>query len=200
MNLTQARDSLKDSGFNIFLSAKISTLPQDLSPLSFCHDQQNKTLCLLASGGKNLWEKLPHPLKVETNPIDSYTKSTMLKFAHDFLDGEDIEILYPEAEPKFPLQKLGRALNLCHQSPIGLDIHSDYGLWFAFRGVFITSKNLLMPTLKSKESPCDTCIEKPCMTFADINTARLSCPIKSEHRYSNEQLAYHHQALGLLKF
>ena len=197
MNLTKAINSLQDCGLNIFLSVKVSDLPEDLYP--FTQDQKNKTLCLLASGGKKLWENLPHPLTIEDHPIESFSKKVMMKFASDFLK-DDIEILYPADSSILPLQKIGRAMNLCRQSPIGIDIHPDYGLWFAFRGIFLTNLEISTPTPKTFESPCDSCSDRPCMNFTNKNQARLNCPIKTQHRYCDEQITYHQQALERLKF
>lgn len=194
MKLSQGIQSLSDSGLNIFLSTKVSSLPEDLFP--FSSDQKKKTLCLIGNGGKSLWEKLPHPLDVSTHPIDLYTKNQMHEFANILKD--DIEILYPNNSYTLPLQKIGRALNLCTQSPIGLDINSEFGLWFAFRGVFLTSKDFHNTTLENTPSPCESCLKKPCLITSDIAKGRLYCPVKTEHQYHPAQIDFHQSALGLI--
>ncbi|MEA9358185.1 hypothetical protein SHI21_18265 [Bacteriovorax sp. PP10] len=196
MKLTQGIQSLSESGLNIFLSTKVSSLPEDLFP--FSDEQKNKTLCLIGNGGKALWEKLPHPLDTSTHPFDLYVENKMQEFAEKILE-DKIEVLYPNYSYTLPLQKLGRALNLCTQSPIGLDIHSEFGLWFAFRGVFLTSKDIPDTALDKISSPCETCLEKPCLTTSDIARGRLCCPIKKEHQYLPAQIDFHQNALSLLK-
>jgi hypothetical protein len=196
MKLTKGIQTLSESGLNIFLSTKVNSLPEDLFP--FSDEQKNKTLCLIGHGGKSLWEKLPHPLDVSTHPIDLYTENKMQEFAKNTLEDE-IEILYPNNSYTLPLQKLGRALNLCTQSSIGLDMNSDFGLWFAFRGVFLTLKDIPDIALEKTSSPCETCFEKPCLITSDIVRARLCCPIKKEHQYLPAQIDFHQSALGLLK-
>lgn len=195
MKLKQGIQSLSESGLNIFLSTKVNLLPDDLFP--FSNEQKNKTLCLIGNGGRSLWEKLPHPLDVSTHPIDLYTKNKMQEFAHILED--EIEILYPNNNYTLPLQKLGRALNLCSQSSIGLDINSEFGLWFAFRGVFLTSKDIQNTTLENIASPCETCLEKPCLRTSDIANGRLKCPVKTEHQYHPAQIDFHKNALNILK-
>jgi epoxyqueuosine reductase len=195
MKYTKGIQILKDSGLNIFVCAPVNDLPEDL--FSFSNEQKSKTLCLIGNGGKSLWEQLPHPLDVKTHPIDLFTKYKMQEFSNVFLES-DIEILYPNDRYILPLQKIGRAFNLCTQSPIGLDINAQFGLWFAFRGVFLTSKKLPILSREKTIAPCDTCKEKPCLQTTDINLARLKCPVKNEQQYFDEQIKYHQRALDIL--
>ena len=185
-----------DSGLNIFLTVKVCDLPQDL--FLFTPDQNNKTLCLVASGGKSLWEKLSHPVKLELHRFDQYSVNQIEIFAKDYLNN-DCEILYPNESYTLPLQRIGRFLNLCSQSPIGLDISEEFGLWFAFRGVFLTSKNISTPKIMFPPSMCNSCNDSPCLQFPDISLARLSCPIKMEHQYNLDQIMFHKNALSLNK-
>lgn len=195
MNISSGIQSLKDSGLNIFLSIKVSDLPAELFP--FSNEQKNKTLCLIGSGGISLWENLPHPLDATTNPIDNFTQNKMQEFAKKTLNDE-IEILYPNEHFTMPLQKIGRAMNLCTQSPIGIDIHPHFGLWFAFRGVFLTSAKIPIITMENKSSLCDSCSQKPCLHSLDLKISRLNCPI-NEHRYTSFQIDYHQDALKFIK-
>lgn len=198
MKFANGIQALKDSGLNIFVSADVLCLPDQIFP--FSEIQKEKTLCLIGNGGTDLWEKLPHPLNIITHPIDQYSKNKMIDFAESALDS-DIEILFPNDSYTLPLQKIARALNLSSQSPIGIDINHDFGLWFAIRGVFLTSKKL--PTLPREKhiSPCDTCNDKPCLLSASFAQARLNCPIKCEHKYQDSQIKYHQKAVeNSLKF
>ena len=185
-----------DPGLNIFLSVRVCDLPPDL--FLFTPDQKNKTLCLVASGGKFLWDNLAHPIKLENNPFDQYSINKIETFAKDYLNN-DYEILYPNDNYTLPLQKIGRFLNLCSQSPIGLDISEEFGLWFAFRGVFLTSENISPRKIKFAPSVCNSCVERPCLQFLDLGMARLNCPVKIEHQYNIEQIIFHKNALSLNK-
>lgn len=182
-----------DYGLNIFLSVKVSDLPKDL--FLFSPHQLDKTLCLVGNGGQSLWEKLPHPINLDLNPFDEYSVNQMKKFAKEYLE-DDIEIYYPNDSYTLPLQRIGRFLNLCSQSPIGLDISEEFGLWFAFRGVFLTSKNVSSQKIKSPPTICTNCVDRECLNFSDLNQARLNCPVKIEHQYSNDQIKFHQKALN----
>jgi hypothetical protein len=193
MNTDLSIQALKDSGFNIFASACVASLTSDLFP--FTDIQKTKTLCLIGNGGRSLWEKLPHPLNIKTHPIDQYSKNQIHTFSES-IDSE-VEILFPNDHYTLPLQRIGRALNVCTQSPIGLDVHPSFGLWFAIRGVFLVSKKMSM-TLENPFSPCNTCTDKPCMKISDIAQARMKCPFKNEHQYTEDQIRYHQNALELI--
>lgn len=183
-------------GLNIFLSVKVSDLPPDL--FSFTSEQKTKTLCLVGHGGKALWEELPHPIEVALHPFDQYTTKHIKLFAKEYLN-DDYEILFPNDAYTLPLQKIGRFLNLCTPSPIGLDMSHEFGLWFAFRGVFLTNKEVSTERFQTPPSVCTTCVDRPCLKISDISLARLSCPEKNEHQYRQEQLEFHHSALKILK-
>lgn len=194
MNFEDAVEDLKSLGLNIFLSIKVSALPVDLYP--FTESQKNKTLCLVAHGGKTLWANLPHPLDLNTHPVDQFSLKAMQKFAADVLDN-DIEILFPDDKFFIPLQKISRHLNFSHQSPMGLDICREFGLWFAYRGIFLTNVEIPITLNDQESSPCEKCIEQFCMLESKVSAGRLKCPVKSEHQYTPEQQLYHQSALKI---
>lgn len=184
----QFLSQLNNKGFNILLTSPVAKL--SALSISFTPEQLKKSLCLIGSGGKMLWEKIPN--KSQMDPIDRYTVDVMQ-------DLGDVEILYPNEQYLLPLQKLSRHFNFSHQSPIGLDISKEFGLWFAFRGVFLIDP-MLPETLSAPwPSPCETCTQRPCLNFQDLGQARLHCPFKMEHQYLPEQRDYHLRILEQLK-
>lgn len=62
-----------ERGLNIFFTDKAVSISCLNSYLT--ETQKEKTLCLVASGGKSLWEKLPST--AGENPIDDYTLETI---------------------------------------------------------------------------------------------------------------------------
>lgn len=178
-------------GLNIFLSVKVSEIPQEL--YSFTPEQKKKNLCLIGHGGKYLWEQMRPTFDSNQHPFDQYTINQIQLFTKDSIKG-DCEILFPNNAYRLPLQKIGRFLNFCTQSPIGLDISEEFGLWFAFRGVFLTSENITTAKLSAAPEICINCLDRPCLKSASIDLARLSCPIKTEHQYSKDQREYHNNS------
>jgi epoxyqueuosine reductase len=127
------------------------------------------------------------PLIQENHPIDNYSREIMQSTVKGF-------ILYPgtQFDLLLPLQQLGRLTNLSQVTPLSIDINCNFGLWFAFRGVYLSREKMsVADKLDSWQSPCLSCELKPCLLGKTVGEARLLCPYKSEHRYSNEQNNYH---------
>lgn len=210
MDWTQTFEHLARRGLNIFASCRVERLPVELREcLGTAASAQ--TLCLIAHGGRTLWENLSHPLRSDQHPIDTFTTRLILEAFHD------AAFLYPHPFHVPPLQKLGRFLNLARPSMLGLDINEKYGPWFAYRAAFLTSLDIPEISPAPFASPCETCAEKPCLKAcepkavgvefniprcagfrfqenspcADRCLARLACPFREEHRYTLEQMQYH---------
>ncbi|MBY0413966.1 MAG: hypothetical protein K2Q18_07365 [Bdellovibrionales bacterium] len=175
---------LTDVGLNIFLSVKVSDIPSDL--FTFSPNQREKYLILLGAGGKTLWKNLPLPIKHDEHPIDKFTLFHIKEFSKNILQDDDIEIIFPNDHYLLPLQQLGRFFNLSKPSPIGIDISEEFGLWFAYRGAFLTSKKIPSSFKKVFSSSCEACSARPCLI-----DGRISCPYKIEEQYSDSQIQYH---------
>ncbi len=116
-----------------------------------------------------------------------------------------------------PFQRLGRAAGLAATSPLGLQIHPTYGAWWAYRALVVVDAEL--PPGAPLSDACAGC-PAPCVTACPAGAARrdgfdvpacharrradeachLSCAARlacirgPEHRYSDEQLAFHMRA------
>ena len=185
MNFDQGVEALSQTGLNIFLSTKVLDIPENI--FLFSKDQKEKNLCLIAHGGNTLWKNIDQKT---TNPIDSFSLSQMQWFATNILN-DKIEILFPNDQHTIKLQQLGRFLGLSSQSPLGIDISNEFGLWFAFRGVFLTKKTIPFLIKTRAPFPCESCNDKPCLKEKEIKDGRLKCPVHIEHQYSKDQLDYH---------
>ena len=193
MTIDEGIRTLENQGLNIFLSAKVSELPLEILS-TFTNEQKNKTLCLIGHGGKKLWECLPHPIELKENPIDQYSLKQVQWFAKNVLS-EEVEILFPNDQYTIPLQKIGRFFNYASLSPIGIDISKEYGLWFAYRALFLTDKKIPRTSREVNLSPCKSCQDKPCLQTTKLSQARINCPEKKQHQYSQDQQTYHQKIL-----
>lgn len=215
--MNQKLDELKSVGLNLIATIEVAKLPTEIIEYFKTHqiefNTEEDTLCLIANGGSTLWDHLPHPLNELTHPFDQFSIDQMKK-----LD-VNARILFPHAQLNIPLQKIGRFLNLSRPSLLGLDINKEFGVWFAFRGAFLTSQKINSKTHEAFESPCNNCIEKPCISACPANAiktknmpdlkrciefrltknskcvdkclARLACPYQKIHQYKTEQITYH---------
>ena len=205
---------LADQGLNVFACAAVSDLPGDLQrhlPAGY------RSLLVFGHGGRRLWETLPQPLDPAQHPIDHYAVENVRWFAREALEDPEPLLLFPFSRTVVPLQRLGRALNLSRPSWLGLDIHPEFGLWFAYRAVVLTRRAVEPTRRPDFATPCDSCPDKPCRSACPVEAAgspfdlracadhrlsehspcaelcpsRLACPYQSQHRYSEAQMRYH---------
>ncbi len=191
-SLTKSVNELSELGLNLFYAYK----GNELSSISekFKLDLKNKTLILVGMGGGKFFNKnAAHFLKTK-NPMDDTAKDFIIKKLDLSID--HIHSIYPDSNYHFPLQKLSRELGISKMSPLGIDIHPRFGLWFSFRFVFIYPELELSINSLEFISPCESCVEKKCLRSGQSFTeARLSCPFKSEERYSDAQILFHQEQL-----
>lgn len=217
-------NELNHFGLNLFVGTEMAKLPAEIT--QFFIDQQitydkADMLYLLANGGADLWNHLPHPLSPEDHPIDLFSIEQIKKI------DPAARILFPHTKWNIPLQRIGRFLNLSRPSLLGLDINDEFGLWFAFRGAFLSTLKIETKTRASFNSPCLSCQERPCLSAcpaqavaedshfklnlcadyrlsansncSDRCLARLACPYQKDKQYKMEQLNYHMSSIAHLK-
>ncbi|MGZ3690744.1 MAG: hypothetical protein ACXVAX_04535 [Pseudobdellovibrio sp.] len=216
--LKPALEIISEAGLNVFASWPLEKLPEDLRAYLKTENQNFKSLVIFGHGGRRLWENLPENLDSAQNPVDHYSLKLVREFHDSLFPAEKLEILYPLTPHLVPLQRLGRFLNLARPSHLGLDLNVDFGAWFAYRVAFLTTA--VLPEVKPGEwaSPCETCVDKPCVSACPSGAtrtmnfglsecahfrlsqaspclsrclARLACPYKAEHAYTEEQINYH---------
>jgi hypothetical protein len=178
-------------------------------------------LILLGNAGSQFWQSMQHHrirITQDEDPVDNFFIRTV---ENTFDTDPDYRIIYP-GNHFLPLQDLGKLAGWHHESPLGLGIHPVFGLWFAYRGVIMSNSDFIPATDDfdtTSESPCASCDQKPCIPAcpADAVTksgfkikpcsnyrlepdsrcqsrcvSRLVCPIGRDHRYLEEQMAYHY--------
>lgn len=213
---------LSQHGLNLFAVLNCAAIPAKTAALfqqAAVPLEQYSRLVLIGNGGRRFWEALQkHGLNGE-HPVDHFSETITRQFIRAYLPEGDIFWLFP-SELLVPLQQLGALAGWGHDSPLGLGISAEYGLWFAYRAAFLTTAALPVVTQPWQPSPCDSCEGKPCITAcpatavraveafdvpacaafrltagspcADRCLSRLACPIAPQHRYSLEQIQYHY--------
>jgi hypothetical protein len=156
---------------------------------------------------------LPHPL-------DRWSRRVIGALASE-LGGAG---LYPNGPPpQLPFQRLAARSEPVHQSPIGLLIHPEWGLWHAYRGALALPGRIELPTPVPSVHPCAGCAVKPCLTSCPVKAfgsgsfdveacvdfvlsaagsdcrergcrARRACPVGSLYRYGPDQAQFHMRA------
>jgi len=156
------------------------------------------------------------------DPLDRFTRRVVAAAVAAAL--EPLEVGYAlrfpfltEAGAHLPFQRLGRAAGLGAPGPLGLQIHPGYGPWWAYRALVVV--DVPLPTQAPPGDACAGC-PAPCVTACPAGAvqvsgfvtpacharrleaepcrrscaARIACVRGPEHRYSDEQLAFHMDA------
>jgi len=179
---------------------------------------QYRQLLLIGHAGRELWTGLQQAGSDSSNPVDDYTRHAIDDYFHADQDDYAYQMLYP-GPYRVDLLQLGELAGWHHPSPFWLGVNKVWGSWFAYRAVILANTNLSPTQNPTSQSPCDNCIEKPCIPACppkalDNNCfdlmacssyrskdsspcgyqciARNTCPIGKDHRYSNEQIKYHY--------
>lgn len=213
-------DYLDSLGFNLHAIVEPERLPADVIDAMNQADipwRRFARLVVLASAGPLLWDRLTEAELTGDDPVDDFSLTSAREFALDYLEDGDIHVLYPSALP-IPLQRIGEHLGFAHRSPLGLGIHGQFGLWFAFRVLFLTRVEIPATSIERSASPCLTCVEPPCVSACPADAvhhdapfdltacvgerlstgsncrsrcfSRLACPIGEAWRYGDEMLHY----------
>lgn len=130
---------------------------------------------LIGNAGKGMWQvfsKSPEFQDYEPDPMNRWTKRILDEIA----EALGARVVYPFDEPYWPFQRLAQDASGVQPSPLGILIHSKFGLWHAFRGLFIFDSSAefesqirtLTLDANSLIHPCDDCVEKPCLNACPV--------------------------------
>lgn len=152
------------------------------------------------------------------HPVDDFTVATVQQFLQTEFAAVAYEIVYPGSYT-VSLQELGKLAGWHHPSPFMVGINASFGSWFAYRAVVLANTDLPATTAVQTVSPCSSCSDQACISSCPAHAlddgefhllkcvsyrqqkdsickntcvARTSCPVASEHRYSEAQINYHY--------
>lgn len=182
------------------------------------------TVALLGNVGGSIWPafsawRAQYP--EATDPLDTWSVEVIRPVATAL----DATAWFPSERPWQPFQHWAMRAEGLKPSPLGILVHSDYGLWHGYRGAIGFLDRIDYPAVESRPHPCDHCPDKPCLTTCPVGAvmpdrfdvaacrtylggageetcmrsgciARNACPVGAEHRYPLEQLRFHMDALS----
>jgi hypothetical protein len=186
--------------------------------------QSFTSLALVGNIGSSLWpvfRQSPEYHDAQPDPLDRWSK----RVAQSVAEKIDALAIYPfEGPPYYPFQQWANRAEALHQSPLGLRIHPEYGLWHAYRfGLLILQASPVHSPRLSLESPCLSCQAQPCLHNCPVDAfgtngydvdkcasylkqtpealchqqgcqARNACPIGVAYRYETAQHLFHLRA------
>ncbi len=165
--------NLRSAGLNLH-GVVARKAAQDLASGLVHLDEEFSTVLVLGSSGQSLWNAMQEGQPFGDDPVDSHCFAALEAFRTSAdSQGLATELLWHGGSVRpFPVAKLGELLGWSQRSRMGIGIHPERGLWFAYRGVVAIHKQA--PTEASTEgpaepgrgrhSPCISCEGTPCIT------------------------------------
>lgn len=188
----------------------------------FTEEDVQYTLYLIGHGGSSFWPVFSKSEFIDTSndALDNWTKQVVGSVAKEF----NAEAFYPSDGPRYkPFQQWAIKAENLRQSPLGMLIHPEYGLWHAYRAAIMFEGSLHLPKPILEGNICESCVEKPCLTTCPVNAfsdegydvptcikylktpagsdcmdkgcmARRGCPVGQDYIYDPDQAAFHMRA------
>lgn len=177
---------------------------------------------MLGNVGGSIWPRFERQRSPGRDPLDRWTRTSLQPIATRF----GATFVHPSDRPYRPFQRWAQRADHVWQSPIGLLIHPEFGLWHAYRGALLFAELVEgLPIVEGLPSPCMTCAGQPCLTTCPVDAftvggydspacrehvrsgsqptclsegcaARLACPIGVAHRYGADQMRFHMAAFA----
>ena len=182
--------------------------------------RESRTLVLIGNHAGGFWSSFqaaPEAQDGRPDPLNRWSERVIGGLAADFGG----LALFPFGGPPYrPFQRWAQRAEPVAASPLGMLIHPDYGLWHAYRGAIALAEALPLPPREARPSPCDSCVEKPCLSACPVGAftaagydvaacaghvaapagadcldlgcrARRACPVGREHSYAPPQARFH---------
>lgn len=181
------------------------------------------TMVLVGNAGPAMWQRFklsPEIADAALDPLNRWTQRIIDALAEDL----GARALYPFGGPPHrPFVDWAKRCEPVRESPLGILIHPEFGLWHAYRGALAFATHVNVPEVAQSARPCDLCAEKPCLSACpvgafdgiryDLNAcvsqvespegreclgggcqARRACPHGVSYGYSNSQAEFHTRA------
>ncbi|MEM8814183.1 MAG: hypothetical protein AAGF59_16350, partial [Pseudomonadota bacterium] len=133
--------------------------PDDRVPKDTVVGRPGTVLLVGVVGGK-AWETFHASAPDCPHPLDTWTRHVVDPVA-EAVGGIAI---HPNDRPFWPFQQWAKRSEPVFESPLGLLIHPEYGLWHAYRAAILVPDAWTLPFREGAQSPCETCADKPCLS------------------------------------
>lgn len=204
-----------------------------LVPLGMCtlrsgeilNNPGEATVVLVGNAGPAMWEVFSRRADrnseiLPLDPLDQWTRQVVDPIAMAL----GARAIYPFELPHPPIQRWALQSGSVFQSPIGMLIHPEFGLWHAYRAALLFPGAVSTGMAPKVSSPCDDCVEKPCLSACPVGAfsadgydvpacagylssklggescpssgcaARNACPVGQNYRYRGAQIQFHMRA------
>jgi len=147
------------------------------------------TLILLGNAGPSMWRAFTAaggPRAFGADPLDAWTRETATTLARNL----GAAALFPFGGPPYlPFQAWGKKAEGLSNSPLGILIHPEYGLWHAYRAALTFERKIELPLRTEAKNPCARCNAKPCLKGCPVDAfAKGAYNIPACVRYLDDPL------------
>lgn len=181
------------------------------------------TLILIGNAGPAMWAPFaaaPEASGGQPDPLNRWSARVIGALAQAW----GATALFPFGGPPYlPFIPWAKRAEPVAESPLGILVHPDYGLWHAYRGALAFAERMGLPPRDARPRPCDSCPDKPCLTACPIGAftgeryevaacvkhistdagqdcmdlgcrARRACPVGRRYAYEPRQARFHMDA------
>jgi hypothetical protein len=189
----------------------------DVPPLA--DGRPARTLMMVGNAGPEMWRAFAASPEYDgaPDPLNRWSERVIGTVAAE----AGAWALFPFGGPPYlPFVAWAKRAEPVAESPLGMLIHPDYGLWHAYRGALAFAEALELPPRAVRPRPCDTCAERPCLSACPVGAfseagydvsactdhisaaqgtdcmenacqARRACPVGREYLYAPVQAGFH---------
>ncbi len=174
---------------------------------------------LIGNAGPDMFRRFARERDPSRDRLDDWTREVVSNLARDV----DAQAVFPFDAPPRPFLTWARRAGAGHISPLGLNIHSTYGLWHAYRAALLFPVEFDLPPMSAGKHPCVSCVGKPCLSACPVGAfsgiaydvaacaahiakpegkacmdggclARRACPVGQGFAYEQVQAQFHMRA------
>ena len=124
---------------------------------------------LIGNAGPEMFRRFARERDPQREKLDDWTSEAIGDLARDL----DARAIFPFDKPPYPFLTWARRGGAGHVSPLGLNIHPQYGLWHAYRAALLFPVAFDLPPLSPGPHPCEACADKPCLSTWISKWAKL---------------------------
>lgn len=190
---------------------------------NYALDVAVRDVALVGNIGSSYWEDFSQAEEFAdggAHPLDRWSR----RIATQIADAYPVTPIFPfDGPPYYPFQQWAQRAEGLHQSPLGIMIHPQYGLWHSYRFALLGRDFAAGDSFPDSAAPCLTCVDQPCLRRCPVDAfsaegyaaercanylletpeaecltrgclARYACPVAPELRYLPAQGEFHLRA------
>ncbi len=126
-----------------------------------------QTLVMVGNAGPDLWRAFAASPEFGTapDPLNRWSARVIGNLAEAW----GAWALFPfGGPPHLPFIAWAKRAEPVGESPLGMLIHPDYGLWHAYRGALAFAEAIPLPPRAERPRPCDACADQPCLSACPV--------------------------------